>query len=80
MTPQQVVHDNWADILYQLGYEHDGSYNLEHQTEFAQRLGTKVFDHMTASINDMNWEGYSEEDLLGIASLLKDLTLAIRHE
>lgn len=80
MTIRTRITANWNYILYNLQYEHDGSYNLQEQPEIARKLGTEVFDHITASINDTDWEGYSDQELIGVCSLLKDLGLAIHNK
>ncbi len=76
---QVQVGKAWSDLLEVVGYVHDPSYNLSNKPEVALRLGTILFDHMTASIYDMSWEGYSADDLVGIVALFDDILLGAKN-
>jgi len=55
------------------------SYNMDtYPKEVAEKLGRQFFDYMVASIYDMNWEGYLEEELEGVAAFIVDLERSVK--
>ncbi len=73
MPDKQDIHDNWYETLSILGYERTGTYNLREQPELARQLGTELFDHMVNAVHDLDWEGYSDAELVGVRAFFEDL-------
>ena len=77
---EQVIHDHFDKIVTQSGYDHDGCYNLDTQTPVvAESLGRLFFDYMVASVYDMSWEGFSDQELESIGRLLEDMAVAQKN-
>ncbi len=77
---EQTIHDHFETITIQSGYKSDGSYNLDSQTTLvAQSLGRLFFDYMVASIFDMSWEGFSDQEIEVIGRLLEDMVVAQKN-
>lgn len=73
-TVKTSIEMSWAEVLKQVGYDHDGKYNLSDKPEVAQKLGAALFDYVTSSAYDNDWNGFSESELVGISSFLFDLS------
>lgn len=68
----------WNAVLEAVGYEEKGAYSLASQPEVAKRLGHLVYNYMVSSTYDCEWEGYNEDDLVGILALVEDMSLYAR--
>ena len=77
---ESTIHDHFKTITTQSGYVHDGSYNLDSQTRIvAESLGRLFFDYFVASVFDMSWEGFSDQELESIGRLLEDMVVAQKN-
>ena len=76
-TPEPIS-SAWSDITKYLLIKEGSGYNLADKGY--ERLGQYVWDYMTASICDMNWEGYNDVQLHGIKALLKDMAIGAEAE
>lgn len=83
MTREQLeknIHDHFDTITTHSGYNHDGSYNLDGQPRIvAESLGRLFFDYFVASVFDVSWEGFTNQELEGICRLLEDMVSAQKN-
>lgn len=78
MAERSRINKSFLAILARVGYKENGSHNMDTQPkEVAEKLGKAVFDYLTASIYDTDWEGFTEEDLEGIDAFMYDLALSV---
>ncbi|KKK58863.1 hypothetical protein LCGC14_3040140 [marine sediment metagenome] len=73
---EQTIHDHFMSIAVRAGYKENGTYNLEKDPETAQVIGNLFFDYMVASVFDTTWEGFTDQDLESIGSLIRDMDVA----
>lgn len=74
---EQTIHDQFTIIINRTGYVHDGSYNMDSQPDkVAQSLGRLFFDYFIGSMYDTGWEGYSDQELEAVGSLVTDMAVA----
>ena len=77
---EQIIHDQFTRIIDRTGYDHNGTYNLDCQTELvAQALGRLFFDYFIGSMYDTQWEGFTDQELKVIGSLVTDMAVAQDH-
>ena len=74
---EKTIHDHFDTIITRAGYSHDGCYNLDSQKQaVAESLGRLFFDYMVSAVYDMSWEGFDDQELESIGSLLGDMAVA----
>ncbi len=77
---EQTIHDQFMTIIDRTGYVHDGSYNMDGQPEqVAQSIGRLFFDYFIGSMYDTGWEGFSDQELEAVSSLVTDMAVAQDH-
>ncbi len=75
---EQIIHDQFHEIVDRAGYGHDGTYNISQRPEVSHKLGQLFFDYFVGSIYDVSWEGFSDQELVVIGRFLTDMNEAYR--
>ncbi len=75
---EQTIHDRFMEIVIRAGYNQDGSYNISQKPEVSQLLGRLFFDYFVGAVYDVEWEGLTDDELVGVGALLTDMNEAYK--
>ncbi len=71
------IEEHFRSLIDRAGYNHDGCYNLDtNDPTVASGLGKFLFDYLVGSIYDVEWEGFTDQDVEVIEHLLSDMVEA----
>ncbi len=71
---QDKTDEHFQTLIKMVGYNQDGCYNLDtNDPKVASELGKLVFDYLVCAIYDTCWEGFTSQDVQGVAHLLEDM-------
>ncbi len=80
-TPDQLkeeISQAWRHIQQCAGHDTTSDSTYTAKPEEAQKIGQWFFDYMTATINDVDWEGYPDHEFEGIKSFVTDLSYFVQ--
>jgi len=74
-STKDSIAESWNEVLDSCGIRQGC---VAPEDEPAEVLGRKLWDYMTASVYDMDWEGYPDSDLEGVRAFMADFAVALK--